>query len=116
MAFHPCLSSTAFAQFDLLELQALFATQRTWCQPAPLVCPERVQAMSRQGSLTTSMRAEYRAALERLGALEKRYWQPASAGEKELHRIARWILDRWTDKNRVLLQVPWPVGWHGLSL
>ena len=37
---------------DLLTLQAVFATERTWCQPSPLVCPERVRAMKDTGELT----------------------------------------------------------------
>ena len=38
-------ASTPQAVDDLLELQAAFATERTWCQPSPLVSPERVRAM-----------------------------------------------------------------------
>lgn len=44
---------------DLLALQAIFATERTWCQPAPVVCPERVRAMKAQGTLTPKKRDEY---------------------------------------------------------
>ena len=74
-------------------LQAAFATERTWCQPSPLVSPERVRAMKDRGELTPKKRADYRAALERLRAIERRHREPTSDGEMELHRIARWVLD-----------------------
>jgi hypothetical protein len=87
-------ASTPHLVDDLLTLQAVFATERTWCQPSPLVCPERVRAMKAQGTLTPPKRAEYRAALDRLRAIEGRHREPRSDGQKELHRIARWVLDR----------------------
>ena len=92
-------ASTPQAVDDLLALQAVFATERTWCQPSPLVCPERVRAMKERGDLTPKKRGEYRAALDRLRAIEGRHREPRSDGEKELHRIARWVLDRWADEN-----------------
>ena len=49
---------------DLLTLQSVFATERTWCQPSPLVSPERVRAMKARGELTAKKRTEYRAALD----------------------------------------------------
>ena len=52
--------------------------------------------MKARGELTPEKRAEYRAALDRLRAIERRHREPKSDGEKELHRIARWVLDRWT--------------------
>ena len=58
---------------DVLELQAAFAFERTWCQPSPLVSPERVRAMKDRGDLTPKKRAEYRAALDRLRAIEGRH-------------------------------------------
>ena len=81
---------------DLLTLQAVFATERTWCQPSPLVCPERVRAMKDKGELTAVKRDGYRRTLDQLRAIEGRHREPRSEGEKELHRIARWVLDRWT--------------------
>jgi hypothetical protein len=91
---------------DLLTLQAVFATERTWCQPSPLVCPDRVRAMKARGELTEVKRDEYRKALDQLSAIERRHREPRSEGEKELHRIARWVLDRWTEEEQKLLV--WP--------
>jgi hypothetical protein len=89
---------------DLLELQALFNTERTWCQPAPLTSPERVRAMKGAGALTPSKRNEYRAALDRLQTLEARHRGAKTEGERELQRIARWVLERWGETDRKLLE------------
>jgi hypothetical protein len=89
---------------DLLALLVLFNADRTWCQPSPVVSPERVRAMNRQGVLTPRKRAEYRAALERLQAIERRHRQQRSGGEQELHEIAAWVVDRWGEEDRKLLE------------
>jgi hypothetical protein len=99
-------AATERAVDDLLELQAIFATGRTWCQPAPVVSPERVRAMASRGALTPPKRAEYRAALDRLRAIEGRHRGPRSDGERELHRITRWVLDRWEGGAARLLDPP----------
>ena len=83
-------------------LQAVFATERTWCQPSPLVSPERVRAMRDRGELTPQKRAEYRAALDRVREIEQRHREPKSDGERELHRIARWVVDRWQGEGGLL--------------
>lgn len=88
---------------DLLEIQAIFAQGRTWCRPAPSVSPERVRAMAAQGSLTPQQRDEYREALGRVAAIESRHRDPKSDGERELLRIARWVLDQWKGEDRKLL-------------
>ena len=95
-------ASTPQAVDDLLELQAIFAAERTWCQPSPLVSPERVRAMRTQGTLTPQKRAEYLAALGRLREIEARHRGPKSEGEKELGRVARWVLDRWQGEGTLL--------------
>ncbi len=87
---------------DLLELQAAFATERTWCQPSPLVSPDRVRAMKAQGNLAPPKRSEYRAALDRLHRIEGRHREPKSEGERELGRIARWVIDRWQAEGGLL--------------
>ncbi|MDG3007887.1 hypothetical protein [Paludisphaera mucosa] len=88
---------------DLLTLQALFNADRTWCQPAPITCPDRVRAMAARDELTAARRAELRAGLDRLRALETRHREPKSGGERELLRIARWVLDRWDGPEGKLL-------------
>lgn len=89
---------------DLLELQTVFAEERTWCQPSPLTCPERVRAMQAEGTLTAPKQIDYRTALGRIQAIEARYPEPRSDGERELRRIARWVLDLWDEENQKLLQ------------
>ncbi|WP_165249429.1 hypothetical protein [Paludisphaera soli] len=89
---------------DLLELQAFLNAERTWCQPAPLACPDRVRATAGRGELTPARRAEYRAALDRVAALESRHRGERVDGRREIARIARWILDRWGEGERKLLE------------
>jgi hypothetical protein len=88
---------------DLLTLQAVFATERTWCQPSPLVSPERVRAMKDRGELTPRERADYQAALERVRVIEQRHREPTSYGEIELHRVAEWVVDQWRGEDRPIL-------------
>jgi hypothetical protein len=87
---------------DALRLQQVFAADRTWSQPAPLLSPERVAAMKAAGQLTDAKRAEYRAALDRVRAIDERYREkgPVCA---DLHRTARWITDLWRNENTRLL-------------
>jgi hypothetical protein len=86
---------------DLLDLQSVFATERTWCQPSPVVSPERVRAMKAQTTLTVQKRTDYRTALDQLRGIEQRHRQPKSGGEMELHRIARWVIDQWKDERLI---------------
>ena len=80
---------------DLLDLQQVFATERTWCQPSPLVSPDRMRAMQEQGKIPPGKRAEYRSTLDRLRRIEERHSRPKSEGERELVRIARWVIAQW---------------------
>jgi Hypothetical glycosyl hydrolase 6 len=97
-------ASTPQAIDDLLTLQAVFAAERTWCQPSPLTCPDRVRAMKVRGELTPAKRDGYRRALDGLREVERRHREPKSKGERELNRIARWVLDQWDRENRRLLE------------
>jgi hypothetical protein len=96
-------ASTPQAIEDMLDIQAIFNSGRTWCQPSPPTSPERVRAMKDRGELTTEKRAEYRAALDGLRAIEARNRVQKWDGERELHRIARWLLDRWEGETGELL-------------
>ena len=95
-------AATEQAVDDLLDIQAVFATERTWCQPSPVASPDRVRAMEAQGKLTPQKRAEYRAALDRLRRIEGRHREPKSDGERELLRIARWVIDQWRANGKLL--------------
>jgi hypothetical protein len=100
-------ASSPQAVDDVLTLQAVFATERTWCQPSPLVSPERVRAMKERGDLSPKKQNGYREAIDRLRAIERRHREPMSEGEKELHRVSRWVLDRWKEeKDQMLLSSP----------
>ena len=98
-------ASTPQAVDDLLTLQAVFATERTWCQPSPLVCPERVRAMRDRGDLTPEKRSEYRKVLDQIREIERRHRGQKVNGEQDLHRIAQWVMDRW-EGERDLLSEP----------
>lgn len=97
-------TATPQAVDDLLELQSVLFTERTWCQPSPLASPERVRAAAPKGGLSPQKRADYRAALGRLRAIEDRHREPMSDGERELLRAVRWVLGRWEGGNRALLE------------
>ena len=95
-------NATPEAVADALALQAAFAADRTWCQPAPAVSPDRVRAMMAAGQLTALKRAEYRATVARLREIERRYRDKGEAFA-ELHRIAKWVTDQWAGDNANLL-------------
>jgi hypothetical protein len=96
--------ATPQAVDDLLELQAAFARERTWCQPSPVVAPERVRALKQQGQLGAARAAGYRAALDRLREVERR--SRGGGATAEVNRIGRWVLDRWAGEGAALLDVP----------
>jgi hypothetical protein len=91
---------------DLLEIQAAFATERTWCQPSPVVCPDRVRAMQAQGALTPAKQIEYKAALARLRTIADRHWEAGTVEERQLARIAQRVLSQWEGNNRAILEPP----------
>jgi hypothetical protein len=94
---------------DLLELQAIFASERTWCLSSPLVNPDRVRAMKAQGALTPAKRNEYRAMLAKLRGIVDRHREAKAAGELQLVCIAKWVLSQWEKDNRAILE-PLPVN------
>jgi hypothetical protein len=96
-------SATPQAVDDLLELQAAFAAERRWTQASPLVTPERVRALVERGTLTPEKQASYRAAVERLRSIAERHRDAQSSGERELRRIAQWVVDQWAGENAKLL-------------
>ena len=87
---------------DALELQKVFAHERTWTQPAPLMSPLRVKVMNDSNQLTEQKRAVYRSALNRVREIESRYRDKGEAFV-ELHRVAKWVTDLWAGPNGSLL-------------
>lgn len=96
--------SSPSAVDDLLKLQDIFNHDRTWRQPSTPTCPQRVRAMVARGELTTEKRAEIREALKRLEAIAERREAGDSAGARELGRIARWVVEQWSARDRALLE------------
>lgn len=90
---------------DLLELQAAFALERTWCQPSPVVSPDRVAAMKAHGTLTPAKAAQYLAAVSRLQQIADRYSASNQDGSRELHRAARWVVEQWDGERLKLLRL-----------
>jgi len=97
-------ASTSQNVDDLLELQAIFALERTWCQPSPVVCPERVRAMKAQGRLMPERRDQYSTALNRVADIHQRHQDAAGAGQCQLRQITGWVAGQWTDEDRALLK------------
>lgn len=60
--------------------------------------------MKAQGMLTSVKQEEYRGALSRLRAIEERHRQAQVEGERQLLRIAQWVLGQWQGENRALLE------------
>jgi hypothetical protein len=88
---------------DLLQLQRAFFDGRTWCQPAPLASPTRVRLDAAAGRLTPAKKSEYRAALTALEQSTARHAGSPNPARRDLHRIARWLLEQWTPAERQLL-------------
>jgi hypothetical protein len=88
---------------DALEIQRLFAMERSWSQASPLACPDRVRAMKAAGQLTPEKQAAYRQALDRAAAIAARSKDADAPAVKEMHRIASWLLAQWPAENRALL-------------
>jgi hypothetical protein len=91
---------------DVFRVQRAFFNGRTWCQPAPLVSPARVQFEAAAGRLTAAKRAEYRGALDAIAAMAGRHETSQNRGRRDLARIARWVCDQWTAANREVLKGP----------
>jgi hypothetical protein len=85
-----------------LFLQRVFAAGRTWCQAAPVVSPERVKALLEIGRLDDRMRADCRSALALVRQIESRS-QGKGPALAEMHRIAKWVSEQWTEETEKLL-------------
>ena len=89
---------------DALEIQRAFSLDRTWHEASPLANPGRVRAWHDAGQLDEKRRAALRAAVQRLRAIAERYRDSKESGEKELHRIAAWVVSLWRGENARLLE------------
>ncbi len=96
-------NATPQAVEDALELQRIFALERSWCQPSPLTSPEMVRIRKARGKVSAEKLAIYRAALQHVQEIEQRYPETENPGFAELHRIAAWVLNLWKGENAQLL-------------
>ena len=85
----------------------ILLSRASWCnvRPSPLVCPERVRAMRDRGDLTPAKRLEYRKVLDQIREIEQRHRGQKVNGERDLHRIAQWVVDRWEGERDLLSEV-----------
>ncbi len=90
-------AATAESVADALEIQRIYAADRTWCQPAPLLDPERVRAMREAGELTEPRIEAYRVSLNRAQEIASRYRNKGEAFAA-LRRAAQWIADLWGER------------------
>lgn len=95
-------AGTSQAVADALFLQQIFALERTWCQAAPIVNPERMKSMLAAGGLSPKMKSDYRETLRRIREIESRY-RGDDRKFAELHRIAHWVSEQWTGESLKLL-------------
>jgi len=88
---------------DAFKLVRVFAMERNWSTPPPLTTPGLVQARAEQGQLKPEQKASYRKTLEELKQMSAKYKDAQQPGQRELHRIANWVVKQWDGENRKLL-------------
>jgi hypothetical protein len=79
----------------LMDLQAIFAYKRTWCQPSPAVSRQRFDYLKSIGQLdreTVEQIEKYHQRLNKIALLEQ---TSKNAGKADLARISRWVLEQW---------------------
>ena len=80
---------------DLLFVQACVNHNRDWSWASPLVDPELFQAKSAREKWPQERIAEYHRRIERLEQIATRYAAAENGSEKEMQRIASFIVQRW---------------------
>jgi hypothetical protein len=89
---------------DTLELGRVFGADRDWSVPAPLTTPGLVESRRQSGRLDAKKRAFLREQLARVRAIAARHHHAASAGGRDLARIAQWLDNQWQGANAALLE------------
>lgn len=87
--------ATAAAIDDLLTLQSIYATERTWWQPSPVVSVERCRALHEAGQLSAERSARYVEQINQLTAIAARYDKASAVGERKLSEAADLVLRQW---------------------
>jgi hypothetical protein len=92
------LAIDGFTASDLLELQRIWNFQREWYWPSPLLDPDFFEQRARRLKWPDTKLAEYNQNLLQLQILADRYSTATNLVEKEIHRLASTITERWKDK------------------
>jgi hypothetical protein len=88
---------------DLLFLFQVFNTDRDWSVPGALTAPGLVRHRAEHGRLDAPKRALLREQIAKVRSIAARHQNASTASAKELHDIARWLVDQWTPDNEALL-------------
>lgn len=90
-----CSSASPAAVDDLLFLQESFFADRSWFSASPLVSPSTLETRLEMGSLSLAQLANYRDRLRRIEQIARRYQSAPSPPERELGRLAGWVVKNW---------------------
>jgi hypothetical protein len=89
---------------DLLILERVFFDGRTWCQPAPLASPKRMKIDIAAGRTNPQTLAKYHWMLEQVQEMASRHERGDNAVRREIHRIAKWVVEQWNGEINLLTQ------------
>lgn len=88
---------------DLLAIQDIFALERTWYQPSPVVSVDRCRALKDAGALPLEARKRYLDHLARLRGIAERYEDSEYKTEREMCELIGWVLKEWDSEALKLL-------------
>jgi hypothetical protein len=88
-------SAKADAIDDLLFLHECFFAGRSWWSASAVVTPPLAREKFQNGSWKSERKTELRSRLQRIKILAERYANSSQPNEKEMHRIATWVLQEW---------------------
>jgi hypothetical protein len=87
---------------DVFFLQDCFFKDRSWFSPNPMVTPELFAAKLEMGVISLAQITDYRSSLARLRQMDTQY-KDGPLAYREIGEIAAWIVDKWTDKETLLV-------------
>lgn len=88
---------------DLLAIQDIFALERTWYQPSPIVSVARCRALKDAGVLTPETRNRYLVHLNELREIADRYDHSEHETERKMCELIDWVLNEWDSEALKLL-------------
>lgn len=99
---------TLKATDDLFFIQQTWFLDRDWWTASPLVTPQLLKSQAAREKWSKEKLAYYRAQLDRIRKVEADYHGSKNPGEREMHRIAKWICDAWdSDEGRAVTKSIW---------